>query len=275
MRVLPVALALALCGAALIATGPTAATGPALLPDLDQETPQGLVITRSGARYRLGFRSAVRNVGRGPLVIGGHRAGVDAATMRADQIVDREGAPRDLVEDVGTLRFVVSPDHRHWHLLRFERYELRPAGGTPVAAVTDRKTGFCLGDRYPVLEGSLPAAAAPTPVYTTRCGLARPLLTGILEGISVGYGDDYAANLEGQYLPLRGLDAGRYVLVHRVNADRSLRELDYGNNAASLLLALRWRHGEPAIRIIRRCRDSGRCDASASARISPGPGSPR
>ena len=66
-------------------------------------------------------------------------------------------------------------------------------------------------------------------------------MLGIQEGISVGYGDDYPANLEGQYLRLSGLAAGRYVLVHRVNGARHLQELDYRNNAASLLLQLRWR----------------------------------
>ena len=35
---------------------------------------------------------------------------------------------------------------RGWHLLRFERYELRHAGSRKVL-VRDRKTGFCLGDR--------------------------------------------------------------------------------------------------------------------------------
>src|SRR3954470_384149 len=51
-------------------------SGPAAeqrLPDLDQETPTGIRVTRTGPRfrptYRLGFQSAVRNVGDGPLII--------------------------------------------------------------------------------------------------------------------------------------------------------------------------------------------------------------
>jgi glucose/arabinose dehydrogenase len=263
LRVLPVAIAVTLCVGGLMATGFTgaAAGGPERLPDLDQATPSGLVITRAGPRsrpvYRLGFRSAVSNVGVGPLVINGHRSGLDTAAMSADQLIEREGAPQEVVPGVGELRFVVSPDHRHWHLLRFERYELRRAG-RGKAAVSDRKTGFCLGDRYAV-RSSLPAAPA-APVYTSRCGLGDTRLLGIQEGISVGYGDDYAANLEGQYLPLTGLRAGRYVLVHRVNRDRRLRELDYTNNTASLLLELRWRNRQPEVRILRKCPDTDRCD---------------
>ena len=220
------------------------------------------MITRAGPRrrpvYRLGFRSAVSNVGDGPLVISGHRSGLDATTMVADQLIERDGAPQEVVSGAGKLRYVVSPDHRHWHLLGFDRYALRKAGGR-AATVSDRKTGFCLGDRYPVLDRALPSAP-PRPVYTSRCGLADPGLLGLEEGISVGYGDDYAANLEGQYLRLSGLRSGRYVLVHRVNADRRLRELDYGNNAASLLLQLRWRHRKPSVRVLRACPATARCE---------------
>ena len=69
-------------------------------------------------------------------------------------------------------------------------------------------------------------------------------------GISVGYGDVYEPNLEGQSLRLTGLDAGRYRLVHRVNVGRRLRESSYANNAASLLLQLRWRGGRPSVRVL-------------------------
>jgi glucose/arabinose dehydrogenase len=264
-RVLPVVLALATCATALVFAGraSSAATGAERLPDLVQVTPTDLVITHVGSSYRLGFRSAVSNLGDGPLIINGHRPGADVGTMVADQVVEREGAPAEVVPGAGQLRYVVSPDHRHWHLLGFERYELRRAGQT-VAAARDEKTGFCLGDRYASVER--PAARAASPGYRGRCGLGDPELLGIEEGISVGYGDDYAANLEGQYLRLDGLPDGRYVLVHKVNTDGRLRELDYTNNAASLLLALRWEDGQPMVRILRDCPGTARCDRRPPAR---------
>jgi glucose/arabinose dehydrogenase len=258
-RVIPVVLAIAVCGTALVFAGRASseATGAERLPDLVQVTPTDLVITHVGASYRLGFRSAVSNLGDGPLMIKGHRPGAEVGTMVADQVVERDGAPAEVVPDTGRLRYVVSPDHRHWHLLGFERYELRRAGET-AAVARDQKTGFCLGDRYASIER--PAATAPNAAYRTQCGLGDPQLLGIEEGISVGYGDDYKANLEGQYLRLDGLPAGRYVLVHEVNADRRLRELDYTNNAASLLLEVRWRRGQPMVRILRTCPATARCD---------------
>jgi hypothetical protein len=67
------------------------------------------------------------------------------------------------------------------------------------------------------------------------------------------------ANLEGQWLPLDGLRAGRYLLVHRVNADRALRESSYANNASSMLLRLRWRRSEPFVNVLKTCPGSARC----------------
>jgi hypothetical protein len=261
----PVAALLALAAtivAILVLPGASPGAGQPRLPDLDQLAPTQLVITRAGSAkrptYRLGFRSAVSNIGDGPLVIVGRRPSAASPTMVADQLVDGDpGTPPQTVPGVGDFRYTVSPDHRHWHLLGFDTYSMRRAG-SDVPAVTDRKTGFCLGDRYRVTK-PLPVAR-PQPKYTSRCGLGDPELMGITEGISVGYGDDYAANLEGQYLPLSGLPAGRYVLVHRANAAQRLRESDYANNAASLLLGLRWRDGRPSIRVLRVCPDTDRCD---------------
>jgi hypothetical protein len=240
---------------------------PDLLPDLDQETPSDLAIRTAVGDgrpvYVLGFRSAVRNIGAGPLLVNGARPDAQARSMTVDQLINRSGAPPRLVRGVGSMRYVLSPDHHHWHYLQFDRYELRRAAtGEPV--VTDRKTGFCLGDRYHA-DGHVPAAPSHA-VYTGRCGLVQPGLLQMPEGISVGYGDDYAAFLEGQDLPLGGLPGGRYVLVHRVNADRRLEELSYANNAASVLLDLQWYRGAPQVRVLATCPDTDRCSKSSSDR---------
>jgi hypothetical protein len=239
------------------------------LPDLDQETPSQLEVhasdTAGTPTYLLGFRSAVSNVGAGPLIIDGRAdrtcsqacGSQSPRVMTADQIVDADGSPAKVISGVGQLRFVSSPDHDHWHLMGFDRYELRRVG-SPKALVRDHKSGFCLGHRYPDTTRRLPAAP-PEPVYTGRCGLGQSHLTHVREGISVGYGDDYAAYLEYQDLPLDGLPDGRYLLVHRVNVDRRIKELSYANNAASLLLDLRWRDGEPYVRVLAACPDSDDC----------------
>jgi hypothetical protein len=260
-RLLPVVLALVL-GALAVAfsAGGSQEAAPTAqrLPDLDQEAPWNLEVTRDvrGA-YRLGFSSAVRNVGSGPLIVSGRRRAA-APAMTVDQLIEQDEAGLAVVEDVGRMRYVRSADHEHWHLLGFERYELRrPAHRSRL--VTDRKTGFCLGDRYRATGVSLPGEPREA-VYTGRCGLRRTALRRLMVGISVGYGDDYKPNLEGQSLSLTGLDAGRYLLIHRVNVGRRLHETRYGNNAASLLVELRRRARRPSIRVLRTCPNSAMCD---------------
>ena len=168
LRLLPAVVATAAIVPAAIAVDGSAPEGPPLLPDLDQETPSGLVLTKARSGWRLGFDSAVRNIGAGPLIIDGERPTAGVRTMSADQVVVQVGSPRAVVPDVGRLRYVRSPDHRHWHLLGFDRYELRRAdSGEPVVA--DRKSGFCLGDRYPVRTRVVPAKPAE-PVYRAAAG---------------------------------------------------------------------------------------------------------
>src|SRR4051812_14955335 len=143
----------ALCAGVLLAVGAAsveqhparaAAEAGERLPDLEQEVPTQLVITRAARRphWRLRFRSAVRDVGDGPLILDGHRPVPGVRSMVAAQVIEREGAPASVLSDAGRLRYVKSPDHQHWHLLGFDRYELRRRGGRAV--VKDRKSGFCL-----------------------------------------------------------------------------------------------------------------------------------
>jgi hypothetical protein len=246
--------------------GPLPGPGGEQLPDLNPAAPSQLLMMRDrgpkGPIYRLGFQSATGNVGNGPLIIDGHRADTSTPAMAADQVVERGAAPPWVVPGVGMLEYVRSPDHVHWHLLGFMRYELRRVGSDRVR-VRDRKTGFCLGDRYAVMTSPDLPARAKQKTYTSRCGLHEPGLLTLREGISVGYGDNYMAFLEGQSLPLTGLRAGRYVLVHRVNVERRLRELSYDNNAASVLLDLRWRRRVPLLRILASCPETDRCEGGA------------
>jgi serine protease len=264
---------------ALAQRAATAAGARPLLPDLDQETPSQLVVEPVGSgaarSYVLGFRSAVRNIGDGPLILDGARADTATPFMSVTQVLELAGGSERRIPNVGRMAYVASPDHSHWHYLQFDRYalqqyELRRAKGSKPL-VLDQKTGFCLGDRYRVTTRSVPHAA-PDKVYRSRCGLTETQLLKLREGISAGYGDDYKAFLEGQDLPLSGLPDGRYLLVHRVNGNSRLRERSYANNAASLLLDLRWRDGVPLIRVLRSCPDSNHCPLQApraAASVAP------
>ena len=218
-----------------------------VLPDLDQVAPRALsVVVDGGGRERLVFISAVENVGRGPLVISGTREETLEPEMSARQVVTQAGGGTVERPLRLRLRFVVSETHRHWHLLDFESYELHTIAGDLVG--DDRKTGFCLGDRYNADGRVRIPGEPPQAVWVGNCSKDKPERLRVTEGISPGYGDDYVPRLEGQSIDITDLPAGRYVLRHRVNVGHALRESSYEDNGAFVIFDLRWsRAGTPRV----------------------------
>jgi hypothetical protein len=242
---------LALVGACALAAGGCGNVPRKLLPDLDQTAPIAVSLVERGGRRLLVFGAGVDNVGAGPLLVAGRR---DGDLMRASQVVERSDGSRVERPTGAVMRFVRAETHRHWHLIGFERYELRRSGG--ALAGRSRKVGFCLGDRYRIPAGQAPGRGPATPPrWTGECGKGLPGLELLRAGISSGFGDDYPPEKEGQYVDVTGLPSGRYVLVHLANPGRELRESDYRNNAASVLLEL---DGD-RLTVLARCRGSARC----------------
>jgi hypothetical protein len=217
------------------------------LPDLDQAPPFGVSVVERNHRTLLVFGSAVDNIGPGELLVQAARAG---GALRTWQVVGRRWYPLPV-----HLRYVRSETHQHWHFPGFERYELRRLDGSLVGR--DRKTGFCLRDAYET------RALNRKPVWTSECARHRPGARSLQQGISAGFGDDYVPAKEGQAIDVTGLPAGRYVLVHRVNPDRVLREASYANDAASVLLELRG----SKVSVVARCPDSARCGTRRLRRV--------
>jgi hypothetical protein len=252
---------------ALAVAAPASAQAPRdLLPDLDQMVPTELSVqsVRLGAKtvHRLGFSSAAANVGLGPLTLHGRRPDRAQTTMTVNQLVKQTAGPSRVVRDVGLMSYVVHPDHDHWHLLGFERYELRIAGDPAALPRRDRKTGFCLGDRFALPKAASLFGFSSTPLQADLCGMGKPGLLNLFSGISVGYGDRYDAHIEGQFIDVTGLPSGRYELVHRVNTEGRIAERDYTNNASSVLFSLTWpaeRRRAPAVRVLRSCPASETC----------------
>ena len=260
--------AVAAVSVAAVAVVPTLAgpraIGDPLLPDLDQAAPSNVGIEANGKKFDLTFDSAVDNVGDGPLIIHGSRASVSEPTMLATQRVQTEGGGTKDVPSAGSLRYVQSVGHSHWHLEGFDRYELRRVGSQDPAR-PDRKTGFCLGDRY---EADVRLPNEGGAAFRGNCEPFRPNALTVDEGISVGWGDNYVAGLEGQAIDVTGLAAGRYLLIHRVNTDGLLKETSTANNAASVLVDLTWPNGtdsKPAVKVLGRCPSTDTCAASSAA----------
>ena len=235
------------------------------LPNLNQAAPREVrvdeQIVGGRPRFRLGFDSATGNVGTGPLTVHGYRTG-PSRDMTVDQLITQSDGSSRQVRGVGVMSYAVHPDHDHWHFLGFERYELRRAGTLRTRVRSDRKTGFCLGDRYTVRNARLLAGFSPFPEQADQCGLGQPGLRGLFAGISVGWGDRYSAYLEGQFIDVTRLPPGRYTLVHTTNPDGSLVESDYSDNSASVLLRIDWPNGwsaKPAIKVLARCQEKPVC----------------
>ena len=229
-----------------------------LLPDLDQQPPAELDV-RPGLRgFRLWFTSAADNVGLGPFIINGRRPS-SGRPMRASQRVRLGNGSLRTYPEIGIWRYNSSPDHAHWHLLDFQRYELRRLDGSLV--VRDRKSGFCIGDRYGVAPGRV-AGRIVRPVFRGFCNSYQPTAGKVDGGTSVGYSDRYHSRLDGQNLDLTRVPAGEYVLVNRANPQLRIHEVRYENNAASLRIRIRWPRGRsrlPSVRVLSTCPDSDRC----------------
>lgn len=259
-RLVEIGLALA---AAAFAAGLVLGSAEAprdLLPDIDQAVPRAVAVRRHDGRELLAFASSFDNVGDGPLVVEAAREDRSTRTMSARQRVRRADGSERRERIPVPVRYERAETHAHWHLIGFERYELRTSDGQ--VAVPARKAGFCLGDRYESRR-SVRLPGEPTKaVWTEECGKGRPGLLAFAQGLSVGYGDDYAPLLEGQFVDVTDLPAGRYVLVHLANPERVLRESEYGNNAASVALDLgrpRGAGAAPTVEILARCPDGTRC----------------
>ena len=221
-----------------------------LLPDLDQRSPFRLTM----AGTKLGFASATDNVGEGPVWVRGSRPSA-SGPMRATQLVRMSDRSVRAYPDAGRLRYTPSPSHTHWHLLGFQRYELRTLEGDLV--VRDRKSGFCLADHYGLAARRVTAFTGGS--FYGNCAASNPGALAVEQGTSIGFTDLYPAHFHGQNLELRGVPAGVYVLVHRANPDQRLEEIDYTNNDASLRVRLSWSGGTPHVETLRTCQGSADC----------------
>jgi hypothetical protein len=226
-----------------------------LLPDLDQQPPTDLEVRSDHGRHGLWFTAATDNVGIGPLIVSGLRPS-SAITMAALQRVRLSDGGTRTHPKVGYWRYNHSADHAHWHLLRYQRYELRTPNGKVV--VRDRKSGFCLGDRYGVAPGRV-VNRVRRAVFVGFCNLHEPASLTVDGGTSVGFSDRYHSRLDGQNVDVTSVPAGDYTLVHKTNTQLLIRELRYSNNAASVAIRLTRPNGSPHVRVLRVCPDSDRC----------------
>ena len=224
-----------------------------LLPDFDQRAPTGLTIAGGPGRWLLGFTSLVDNIGIGPSELVGVRPPGQKRMLGTQSVRLANGKVRTY-PNVARFRYSNSPPHHHWHLMRFDSFELHTLDG--VLLVRDRKSGFCLADHWGAAPGRWPGRK---PHYLGDCDQFHPEATRVVMGTTPGYTDRYPAFFHGQNIDITGVPSGMYVLTHRVNASMQLRELRYDNDAASVRVRLTWRAGYPSVRVLRKCPATATC----------------
>jgi hypothetical protein len=110
--------------------------------------------------------------------------------------------------------FVYSDCHMHYHFEGYADYRLFD-GTTEVG--TGHKQAFCLLDSERFLTSDPTVSRAP--MY--NCSN---------QGIQRGWGDEYHAGLDCQWIDVTDVEPGDYTLQITINQGRVLPELDYENN---------------------------------------------
>jgi hypothetical protein len=185
-----------------------------------------LRIDQSGGGRRLRYSTTIVNVGAGPFVLRGERAGPSDPRMSVVQRIFNDAGGWREVSTSAVMEYS-GDGHNHWHVTDLQVSELFSLENGGYLARSNKR-GFCFWDN---IEYRLDLAGAPqSPVYReTGCGRAPSLGTAM--GLSIGWGDIYQYSLPDQYIDVSGLGDGRYRLVVTADASSWFAETDENNNS--------------------------------------------
>lgn len=200
-----------------------------LLPDLRTLPPSNLeIVSLPDSTRELRLSNTIWNSGLGPLELMGTND-PDTQKTRVEQFI-YTGSDLHYTHLVG--EFVWHIQHDHWHFKEFTIYELwtlSPTVGLDRLVSTSGKLSYCVVDTD-LIDRTI-EDFSPYKRYV-ECGAT-------LQGLSVGWGDTYKSYLDGQSIPLAGVEDGIYALKSTVNPDALLLETDYHNNTALTYLLIR------------------------------------
>lgn len=219
----------------------------ARLPDLRTLPPDDLAVRRlSRSRRVLRLANTVWNNGQGPLELVGELNPITQQTQVRQRVHTENGEPQEYV--VG--EFIWHPRHDHWHFEQFAVYQLwslSEYGELQRVVASSTKLSYCLIDTDIIARSRL------DDVRRRYYGCGRKL-----QGLSVGWGDRYESNLDGQSLEITHLSDGLYALTSTTNPNATLLEADYTNNTAVVYLRLA---GNSVTVLPSAAFETGRCRA--------------
>ena len=119
--------------------------------------------------------------------------------------------------------------HNHFHFDDYATYTLQPVAATGGSERTGSKTTFCVMDTTAV-NVSIPNGS--TNAHYVTCG-------NLFQGMSVGWGDTYGAQLVGQELNFTGNADGIYKLIIAVDPKTRILESNEADNVSCVLLDIK------------------------------------
>lgn len=198
----------------------------ALLPNMQTVIPKHLQIQNDHQREYLRFTNGIANTGTGnwqmsPIFPDDPSLTQDAA----QQFLDSDG---NIIcqEVVSETQF--HPEHNHWHMAdiaKFSVYKGFPGEWEEVS--NSLKVSFCLIDWYN-MEGN--SNTKERAYFECERGL---------QGIQVGWVDQYHQELPGQELEITGLEQGVYFLVSEANHEKRYVESNPNDNIAWIQFLLK------------------------------------
>jgi hypothetical protein len=230
---------------ALIALSATAAhAGDPLFPDIVEGVPAHLSIQNRQQREILRFTTEHINIGAGalqvrsdstigPCTVDGNS--YDQCTAAIQEVMDAQG---NVVYRQNAGYSVFHPDHNHWHQNGVADFVLRKGSLIGPAAASSLKTTYCLID----YDKTDLVHANNTRTYFD-CNAE-------LQGISVGWSDQYHHSTHGQQLDITGAQPGVYFLIYVADPLNQWRELDETNNTSWVMFELSRRGANAEIREI-------------------------
>lgn len=225
--------------AALMFSAAPAASAHDVLPDLGMAKLGDLQVTRfSDGRTVLRYSTTIVNVGVGPFELRGSRTSPTAFSL-AQRIFDSGGSFRDVLTP-GSLEFG-GDGHNHWHVRDLLTSELLALNGN--RAGTNTKRGFCFWDNIKY-RLTMPGAPRNALYQGTGCGTLDSDTVSM--GLSVGWGDKYAATLPDQLIDITNVALGRYRLMVTADGQSLFAETNELNNLTWVDLQLR-KQGQPKI----------------------------
>jgi hypothetical protein len=213
-------------------TAAPAASAHDVLPDLGMAKLSDLQVTRlSDGRTVLRYSTTIVNVGIGPFELHGARTSSSSFDL-SQRIFDSSGSFRDVLTP-GALVFG-GDGHNHWHVQDLETSELLALNGN--RAGTNTKRGFCFWDNIKY-RLTMPGAPRRALYQSTGCGTLDSDTVSM--GLSVGWGDEYAATLPDQFIDITNVALGRYRLMVTADGQNLFAETNELNNVTWVDLQLR------------------------------------